>query len=55
MFPLTPALSLKGEGVVRAGIILWGYFIDKKIPDKYEIIGSVVAVLGAVVVFYAPR
>jgi|SRR5690349_7990893 small multidrug resistance family-3 protein len=35
--------------------ILWGYFIDKKIPDKYEIIGSVVAVLGAVVVFYAPR
>ncbi|KLR20628.1 hypothetical protein ABR26_10500, partial [Enterobacter bugandensis] len=22
--PLTPALSLKGEGVVRAGIILWG-------------------------------
>jgi hypothetical protein len=24
MFPLTPALSLKGEGVVFAGIILWG-------------------------------
>jgi len=24
MFPLTPALSLKGEGVVRADIILWG-------------------------------
>ena len=24
MFPLTPALSLKGEGGVRAGIILWG-------------------------------
>ena len=22
MFPLTPALSLKGEGAVRAGIIL---------------------------------
>jgi len=22
MFPLTPALSLKGEGVVRAGIIM---------------------------------
>ena len=25
MFPLTPALSLKGEGVVHAGIILWGF------------------------------
>jgi len=24
MFPLTPALSLKGERVVCAGIILWG-------------------------------
>ncbi|KZR43221.1 hypothetical protein A3N68_18750 [Enterobacter asburiae] len=24
MFPLTPALSLNGEGVVRTGIILWG-------------------------------
>jgi hypothetical protein len=24
MFPLTPALSLKGEGAVGAGIILWG-------------------------------
>jgi len=24
MFPLTPALSLKGEGVVRTGIVLWG-------------------------------
>jgi len=24
MFPLTPALSLKGEGVVRADIILGG-------------------------------
>ena len=22
--PLTPTLSLKGEGVLRAGIILWG-------------------------------
>ncbi|OAY19743.1 hypothetical protein AXY04_02120 [Enterobacter asburiae] len=26
MFPLTPALSLKGKGVVREGIILWDPF-----------------------------
>ena len=26
MFPLTPALSLKGEGGVREGIILWDPF-----------------------------
>jgi small multidrug resistance family-3 protein len=35
--------------------ILWGMIIDKKRPDKFEIIGSMVAVLGAVIIFYAPR
>ena len=35
--------------------ILWGMFVDKKKPDRYEIIGSMVAVLGAVIIFYAPR
>ena len=35
--------------------ILWGMVVDKKKPDKFEIIGSIVAVLGAVIIFYAPR
>jgi small multidrug resistance family-3 protein len=35
--------------------ILWGIMVDKKRPDKYDIIGSMVAVLGAVIIFYAPR
>ena len=35
--------------------IFWGMFVDKKKPDKYEIVGSLVAVLGAVIIFYAPR
>jgi small multidrug resistance family-3 protein len=35
--------------------ILWGMFVDKKKPDRYEIIGSLVAVVGAVIIFYAPR
>ena len=35
--------------------LLWGMIIDKKRPDKFEIIGSMVAVLGAVIIFYAPR
>ncbi|MFL6496463.1 MAG: hypothetical protein ACJ703_08580 [Nitrososphaera sp.] len=29
--------------------------VDKKKPDRCEIIGSIVAVIGAVVIFYAPR
>lgn len=35
--------------------ILWGIMADKKRPDKYEVIGSMVAVLGAVIIFYGPR
>ena len=35
--------------------ILWGIMVDKKRPDKFEIIGSMVAVLGAVIIFYGPR
>jgi drug/metabolite transporter superfamily protein YnfA len=29
--------------------------VDKKKPDRHGIIGSIVAVIGAVVIFYAPR
>jgi small multidrug resistance family-3 protein len=35
--------------------ILWGMMIDKKKPDIFEIIGSMVAVLGAAIIFYGPR
>jgi small multidrug resistance family-3 protein len=35
--------------------ILWGIMIDKKKPDRYEIIGAMVAVLGAAIIFYGPR
>jgi small multidrug resistance family-3 protein len=35
--------------------ILWGTMVDKKRPDKFEIIGPMVAVLGAVIIFYGPR
>jgi len=35
--------------------ILWGTVIDKKKPDRCEIIGATVAVIGASLIFYAPR
>jgi small multidrug resistance family-3 protein len=35
--------------------ILWGMIVDKKRPDKFEIVGSIVAVFGAVIIFYGPR
>jgi len=42
-------------GIFIISSIIWGRIIDKKKPDRYEIIGSVVAVIGAAIIFYAPR
>jgi small multidrug resistance family-3 protein len=35
--------------------IIWGLIIDKKRPDKYEIIGGIIVLLGASIIFYFPR
>ncbi len=35
--------------------IIWGFMVDKKSPDKYEIIGALVTLLGALIIFYGPR
>jgi len=35
--------------------IIWGYWIDKKKPDRFEIIGSIIVLIGVTVMFYFPR
>ena len=42
-------------GVFIASSVIWGIVVDKKWPDKFEIVGSVIALIGAIVIFYAPR
>jgi len=42
-------------GIFIVSAIIWGRIVDKKKPEKFEIIGSMVAVIGALVIFYAPR
>ena len=42
-------------GIFIVSSILWGFIIDKKKPDKYEIIGALIALIGALIIFYAPR
>ena len=42
-------------GIFIISSILWGMVVDKKRPDRYEIIGSFVAVFGAIIIFYSPR
>jgi small multidrug resistance family-3 protein len=42
-------------GIFILSAIIWGILVDKKKPDRYEVIGSLTAILGAIIVFYAPR
>jgi small multidrug resistance family-3 protein len=62
-YGIIPTLQPAGFGRVYAAYggffiissILWGIVIDKKKPDRYEIIGATVAVIGAFIIFYGPR
>lgn len=42
-------------GIFVVSSIIWGYWIDKKKPDRFEIIGSVIVLIGVTVMFYFPR
>jgi small multidrug resistance family-3 protein len=42
-------------GIFILSSIIWGAVVDKKKPDRFEIIGSFIALIGAAIIFYAPR
>ena len=42
-------------GVFIVMSLLWAYRMDNYIPDKFDIIGALVALLGVCIIYYAPR
>ncbi len=42
-------------GIFIVSSLIWGALIDKKNPDKYEIIGALIALAGVLIMFYVPR
>ena len=42
-------------GVFIVMSVFWGWLIDGIIPDQYEIIGTIIAVIGILIIFYIPR
>ncbi|QLH09374.1 YnfA family protein [Candidatus Nitrosotenuis sp. DW1] len=42
-------------GIFVVMSIIWGYWVDKKKPDRFEILGSMVVLVGVAVMFYFPR
>lgn len=35
--------------------ILWGWKIDNILPDKFDLIGGLIALVGVTIIMYAPR
>jgi small multidrug resistance family-3 protein len=42
-------------GVFVAGSLTWGMVVDGFRPDRYDVIGAVVCLVGVAVIMYAPR
>lgn len=42
-------------GVFVVMSILWGWKIDGKIPDIFDMIGAIICLIGIAVIMYAPR
>ncbi len=42
-------------GVFVAGSLAWGMVVDKFRPDRWDIIGAVVCLIGVAVIMYGPR
>ncbi len=42
-------------GVFIVMSILWGWSVDKIAPDRFDIIGGLIALLGVTIIMYWPR
>jgi small multidrug resistance family-3 protein len=42
-------------GVFVVLSLLWGWGIDRIAPDRYDLLGGAVCLLGVGVIMYAPR
>lgn len=42
-------------GIFVAGSLAWGMVVDGFRPDRYDVIGAVICLVGVAVIMYAPR
>jgi len=42
-------------GIFVAGSLAWGVVVDKFRPDRWDITGAIICLLGVAVIMYAPR
>ncbi|MGC3859821.1 YnfA family protein [Micromonospora chersina] len=42
-------------GIFVAGSLAWGMVVDRFRPDRYDVIGAAICLVGVAVIMYAPR
>ncbi|WP_028545977.1 YnfA family protein [Paenibacillus taiwanensis] len=42
-------------GVFIVLAVLWGWLVDKKLPDRYDVIGAAICIIGVAIILWAPR
>ena len=42
-------------GVFIISSLIWGWFVDKRKPDRPDLIGGIISLLGVFVIMYWPR
>jgi small multidrug resistance family-3 protein len=42
-------------GIFIVMALLWGLIFEGVVPDIFDIIGAIVAIVGIIIIFYAPR
>lgn len=63
IYGILPTLQPASFGRVQAAYsgmflliaLLWGWGIDRVVPDKFDIFGAVVVLAGMMIIMYAPR
>jgi small multidrug resistance family-3 protein len=54
LYGIVPTFHIYG-GIFIVMALLWGWIFQGVRPDLFDIIGSLVALIGVIVIFYAPR
>ena len=42
-------------GIFIVMAVFWGWMVDRKTPDRFELIGAFIALLGTAIIMYWPR
>lgn len=42
-------------GIFIVMAVLWGWIFDGTVPDSFDLIGSMIAITGVIIIFYMPR